>query len=446
MPSSVERMKHLLSTGKHSDVHFLVGDGDAKELLPSHQLILKNASDVFEAMFLFDANKEQGENTSANCLVVEIPDVEPAAFKVMLSFIYADDLSGLNGDNAMAVIYAAKKYNIPDLVDRSLQIPISELRNVFFAYAQARLFELEDFSFNCLRYICQNAAQLFESADFLQIDQKILCNLLDNDRLLFSDEFEILKIALRWADQKCRQNGIECSSENRRAVLGPALYKIRLPNILVELFSIFVVPSGLLTEKEMLGIYQFNSHPNLYRCGVPKLLYSLNFPSHGRIFDWNKATGNRRGTLAMEIEKVSEFAREIIGSERKSETVVYINGFSWKILAQISPKNESTDNDEKWLGIYLMRGDAQQKDKICKCSATFRIVSPKGGVSNFRKEFNDIFEHIENSCWGYSNFISFAELMDPSNGFCDQNEDKVTLTIDFTVKEIKIDTSYKSLI
>ncbi|KAL3120061.1 hypothetical protein niasHT_003313 [Heterodera trifolii] len=315
MPSSMDRMKHLLSTSKHSDVHFLVGDGDEKEILPSHQLILKNASDVFEAMFLFDAKKKQGEN---------------AAFKVMLSFIYADDLSGLNGDNAI-VLYTAKKYNIPDLADRSLQIPISKLRNVFMAYAQALIFELE----------------------------KMLCNLLDRDRLLLSNEFEIWNAALRWADEKCRQNGIERSSGNRRSFLGPALFKIRFPNIHEEQFSICVVPSGLLTMEEVLGIYQFNSHPNLFFRGVPGL-YSLKFPSHGRIFNWNIAKGNRRGTLSLEIEKVSEFAREINWSERKSEAV-YINGIAWEIVAQINPKIMRHSKpigrriyNEKWLGIYLL--------------------------------------------------------------------------------------------
>ncbi|KAL3124834.1 hypothetical protein niasHT_010374 [Heterodera trifolii] len=193
-----------------------------------------------------------------------------------ISFIYLDDLSGLNGDNAMAVLYATKKYNIPGLVDAFLQIPISELRNIFFAYAQALLFEFEDFSIKCLRYICQNATQLFGSDDFLQIDQKILCNLLESDLLLLSDEFEIWKAALRWADEKCRQKGIDCSSKNRRSVLGPALFKIRFPNIHEEQFSICIVPG----------------------------LYSLKFPSHGRIFNWNKAMGNRRGTLALEIEKM----------------------------------------------------------------------------------------------------------------------------------------------
>ncbi|KAL3071704.1 hypothetical protein niasHS_016379 [Heterodera schachtii] len=93
----------------------------------------------------------------ANDELVLVPDVEPSAFKVMLSFIYADDLDELNGDNAMAVLYAADKYNIPALVNPSLQFPISELRNVFLAYAQARLFDEEDFVHRCLSYIDENA-------------------------------------------------------------------------------------------------------------------------------------------------------------------------------------------------------------------------------------------------------------------------------------------------
>ncbi|KAL3108200.1 hypothetical protein niasHT_016811 [Heterodera trifolii] len=545
MPSSMDRMRHLLSTGEHSDVHFLV--------LPAHQFILKIASDVFEAMFHFDAKKERPENVSGNCPAeVEIPDIEPSAFKVMLSFIYTDDLSALNGDNTMAVLYAAKKYNIPDLVLPSLQISISELRNVFFAYAQALLFELEDFSFKCLRYICQNAAQLFGSDDFLQIDQKMLCNLLESDRLLLSDEFEIWNAAIRWADEKCRQNGIECSSGKRRSVLGPALFKIRFPNIHEEIFAKCVVPSGVLTEKEVLGVYQFNAHPFLYLHGIPGL-YSLKFPSHGRIFDWNKAKGNRRGTIAleiekgsefavesvgsrrlsdaveikglalkiraritesdciddkkclgfylwcdakeggpsnrvfsatyrielmepsngfynreedkvtlaidftvkdekiekfvadpnksngtlsMEIEKLSEFAREIKGSERKSEAF-RITGMPWKISAEIEMEYE---NNEKWLGFYLLC-DASEKDEHWsrKCSATLRIVSQKNGTEDLIGRLNNLIFDKKSTGWGFSNFIRFAELLDPSKGFYNREEDKMELAIDFIMDETKME-------
>ncbi|KAL3112512.1 hypothetical protein niasHT_018718 [Heterodera trifolii] len=368
MPSSMDRMKHLLSTGEHSDVQFLV--------LPAHQFILKIASDVFEAMFRFDAKKERPENASANGpVVVEIPDIEPSAFKVMLSFIYTDDLSALNGDNAMAVLYAANKYNIPDLVLPSLQIPISELRNVFFAYAQALLFELEDFAIKCLRYICQNAAQLFGSDDFLQP----------------------MKNVVRMA--------------------------LNAPREIVVLFLVRHFLSGVLTTEELLGIYQFNSHPYLFFRGVPGL-YSLKFPSHGRIFNWNKARANRRGTLALEIEKVSDFAGEIIGSERRSETV-HIKGLPWKIWADIKKKKGSTDNNEKWLSFSLLC-DAPKEDEnwSCECSSIYRIVSQNSGFADYKRgEFSLTFNNKSNS-WGYSNFISFAELMDPCNGLYEKKRTK----------------------
>ncbi|KAL3085753.1 hypothetical protein niasHS_009502 [Heterodera schachtii] len=423
-----------MSTGEHSDVHFLVGDGDEKEVLPAHQFILKSASDVFEAMFRFDAKKERLENAPANCPAdVEIPDIEPSAFKVMLSFIYTDDLSALNGDNAMAVLYAANKYNIPDLVGPSLQVPISEFRNVFFAYAQALLFELEDFSIKCLRYICKNAAQLFGSNDFLQIDQKILCNLLESDRLLLSDEFELWKIAIRWADEKCRQNGIECSSGNCRSALGPALFKIRLPNINEKDFAKFVVPSGVLTTEEVLGIYQFNSYPNLFFRGVPGL-YSLKFPSHGRIFNWNKAKGNKRGTLAMEIEKVSEFAGETVGRSRFSDAVS-IKGLAWKIEAEIKENTEGTD-EKKCLGFYLWCDAKEGALGNSLYSATFRILSEgKIDAENSIGTHCDYVINRSNIGRGFGNFISFAELMDQSNGFYNKSEDRVTLAIDVTIDD-----------
>ncbi|KAL3073496.1 hypothetical protein niasHS_008906 [Heterodera schachtii] len=142
--SLADRMKLMLSTGEDADVHFLVGQEDANELIQAHKVILKRASDVFGAMFRFDAKKEKTENISAESLVV-IPDIEAQAFKVMLSFIYSEDLSELNGDNVMAVLFAANKYNISLLVKACLDFPINELLDVFLAYKQARLLNKKKF-------------------------------------------------------------------------------------------------------------------------------------------------------------------------------------------------------------------------------------------------------------------------------------------------------------
>ncbi|KAL3122453.1 hypothetical protein niasHT_006333 [Heterodera trifolii] len=150
-----------------------------------------------------------------------------------------------------------------------------------------------------------------------------------------------------------------------------------------------------------------------------------------------------KGTLSMEIEKVSEFAQEVIGSERKSETV-YIKGFPWEIVAQINPKIMRHSNpigrryNEKWLGIYLLCvGPKNDKHWSFKCSLNCQILSQKSGVTDYKKNGpskGQLFFSDSNGR-GFFNFISFAELMDPSNGFYNQKEDKVKLAIDFTVKD-----------
>ncbi|KAI3421822.1 BTB POZ domain containing [Globodera pallida] len=119
----------------HQTIHFL--------LLPAYKAILEKASDVFEKMFRFDeANAKAvaaaGTGPSEEIKPVEMPDMEVGAFKAMLAFIYADDLNGLNGDNAISLLYAADKYNLPKLVKACLNFPIPELRNVFVAFEQAR--------------------------------------------------------------------------------------------------------------------------------------------------------------------------------------------------------------------------------------------------------------------------------------------------------------------
>ncbi|KAL3083681.1 hypothetical protein niasHT_036809 [Heterodera trifolii] len=402
----IDRMKLILSSGEDADVHFLVGEGDEKELLPAHKLILKNASDVFRAMFRFDAKKEIAENASANCPVVEVPDVEAAAFKVMLSFIYAGDLSGLNGDSAMAVLYAAKKYNIPDLVDRSLQIPFSELRNVFFASAQTRLFDLENYVSDCLDYIDKNADTLLKSDEFLQIDQKLLCEILE---------------------------------QNRRQMLGPALFKIRFPLVQKIEFSEKIVPFGVLTAEEVTGIVQYNIPQNF--CGISGgILYPLQFPCHGRI--------SPHGTIVMDIEKFFEFAEE---SHRFSKTL-QIMGFAWRISAEIRRNKKNT---ETVLGFYLLcEAPKEDPNLCCVCSATFRIVPQKNGaylnkagvwhavdnnLENATGTLCDRFVNNNKNWLGFNNFISFAELVNPRNGFYNSGEDRVTLAIDLSVKKEKTD-------
>ncbi|KAL3105163.1 hypothetical protein niasHT_028835 [Heterodera trifolii] len=202
-----------------------------------------------------------------------------------------------------------------------------------------------------------------------------------------------------------------------------------------DLFARYNFPSGILTLEEVIIVYQYHSHPD-HLCGVPEL-YPMKFPCHGRISDWNIAKGNR-GTLAMEIEKLSEFAREEEGTERYSE-VVQIKGFQLNINAQIEMNEQNT---AKCLGIYLYSAasedDEEEEDEYwsCKCSATFRIVSQKSGIEDLIGQIN--FYLYDDDSWGFSDCINFSELMDPSRGFYEKEEDKVILAIDVFVEEEKL--------
>ncbi|KAL3112487.1 hypothetical protein niasHT_018693 [Heterodera trifolii] len=449
---------------------------------------------------------------------IEIPDIEIEAFKAMLTFIYTKHFNGLDANNWLDVLKAANKYNITDMVKKCADFPIEKLPNVFVAFEQARLRNLEDFALRCLRYIDRNMSALVKSEAFLQIDQDLLCEILERDQLRIS-EIEIWNAALRWADEQCRQKGIECSAENRRKMLGQALFNIRFPLIPKEDFTKSVVSTDVLTTEEVDRIYQHYSHPNLI--DVTGLI-ELKFPTHQRYkyedriemeiekvsefaveevysrrfsdavdiggFSWKIMTqintknennekwlgfflyydgqekelldaskglynkdedkvklaidvildepkaekfvsdpNKSNGTLSMQIEKLSEFAREVFG-ERKSEAF-YIKGMPWKIVAYIATKNESI---EKWMGFFLLC-DAPEEDGNWsrKCSATFRIVSQKSGVVDFKIELNETVFNNEAPFFSWE-FIDFAELMDTSKGFYNKEEDKVTLAIDLT--------------
>ncbi|KAL3091793.1 hypothetical protein niasHS_004509 [Heterodera schachtii] len=425
-------MKVLLGTTNGADIHFLVGE--EKKLFRAHKCILMLASDAFEAMFRFDEKNATDKVPSGELpKPVEVPDIEAAAFKVMLSFIYADDLSELGGENAMAVLYAAKKYNIPGLIGQCLEkIPISNLPNVFLAHSQALLFDLEDFARKCLLYICQNAETLFITEEFLQIDQNLLCELFERDQLLMNNEFELWQAALRWADEKCRQNGIECSAANRRSALGPALFKIRFPLIPLLKFEKEIAPLGLLSMQEVLSVV--HSHANFR--DLPGQ-FPLKFPRHVRCSDWNIPRGDERGTLALEIEKFSEFAREEIWTSRESEVKVYLKELPWKILAEIKMSEQS---NEKCLAFSLLCAAPLDKSWSCICSATFRIVSQKSGTEDLKAKISANIFYNNSIGREFPNFISVEELMDPSRGFYDKNEDKVTLAIDVIVEERKTET------
>ncbi|KAL3085700.1 hypothetical protein niasHS_009641 [Heterodera schachtii] len=455
-----ERMRWLLLTGEGADVRFLVGD--EKEEFSAHKAILLASSDVFKAMFRFDeqnAMKEAnptppgakrakkpkivivtGGRASSGVMLagdgVVIPDVTVEAFKAMLEFIYTDDLSGLNGDNLFDVLYAAKKYQINLLIDACADFPVSNVQNIFTAFLRARFFGEEAFACRCLDNINFNNDLTMQQ--FLKANNQLLCEILDNLPQKPSGEIAIWNAALRWSDEQCAKNGKECTGENRREMLGPALYKIRFPLISLNDFSNRIVPSDVLTKDEMLSVFMSYSRTAaaVHATAGPSLLpapYPLHFPTDQRMAVQNfSSAAQQKGRLTLKIGKFSDFSRggESAATGRHSDAV-NIRGFSFKFMANIYTMR--ADKSKKCLGFFI-ECNKNEPNWCCTCSATMQIVVQKKCkyYSSYIKQFADNNFSAENNKLGTVEFISIEQLMNPDNGWYNEKDDSVILVAELS--------------
>jgi BTB/POZ domain-containing protein 3/6 len=61
---------------------------------------------------------------------------------------------------------------------------------------------------------------------------------------------------LKWVNNQCSQQGLELTTENRRLVIGEAVYDLRLLALSEQPFAEHVSTSGLLTDDELVVIYE----------------------------------------------------------------------------------------------------------------------------------------------------------------------------------------------
>ncbi|XP_035534712.1 BTB/POZ domain-containing protein 6-B-like [Morone saxatilis] len=75
-PTLRERNALMFNNEQMADVHFIVGPPGDTQRIPAHKYVLAVGSSVFGAMFYGDLAEGQSE--------IHIPDVEPAAFLILL--------------------------------------------------------------------------------------------------------------------------------------------------------------------------------------------------------------------------------------------------------------------------------------------------------------------------------------------------------------------------
>ncbi|KAL3521134.1 hypothetical protein ACH5RR_019283 [Cinchona calisaya] len=168
-----KNLKYLLESEVGCDITFHVGD----EAFKAHKLILAARSPVFRAQFfglIGDPNKEK----------VELADIEPSIFKVMLQFIYSDnlpDLHEITGSTSMStstimlqhLLAAADRYGL----ERLKQLCEARLCEVVGADTVATTLSLADqhhcsqLKAICLKFAATNLGVVMQSEGFGHLEE-----------------------------------------------------------------------------------------------------------------------------------------------------------------------------------------------------------------------------------------------------------------------------------
>lgn len=93
-----------------------------------------------------------------------------------------------------------------------------------------------------------------KSEGFVDIDIKTFETILGRETLNCK-EINLFEAALTWAHNACVKSDIEPSPQNKRQILGHALFMIRIPTMTLEQYANSVAQLGILTQEETIDIF-----------------------------------------------------------------------------------------------------------------------------------------------------------------------------------------------
>ncbi|XP_046877808.1 BTB/POZ domain-containing protein 6-B isoform X1 [Hypomesus transpacificus] len=253
-PTLRERNALMFNNEHMADVHFIVGPPGESQKVPAHKYVLAVGSSVFGAMFYGDLAEGESE--------IHIPDVEPAAFLILLKYMYSDEIE-LEADTVLATLYAAKKYIVPALAKACVTFLETSLeaKNACVLLSQSRLFEEPDLTQRCWEVIDAQAELALRSDGFCEIDLPTLEIILRRETLN-TREAVVFQAVLDWAVAECRRQGLGPTARNKRAVLGKALYMVRVPTMTLAEFADGAAQSDVLTLEETHDVFLWYTAAN----------------------------------------------------------------------------------------------------------------------------------------------------------------------------------------
>ena len=247
----LQRNAYMFDNELMSDVSFTCGEsGLSGRIFHAHKYVLATSSAVFFAMFYGEIPPKE--------FPIHIEDAEEESFEEVLRFLYTDDCK-ITAESAIGVLYLAKKYLISSLAEKCCEILEASIKpeNVFAVLEQAVHFDEKALEGKSWNIVLTRTQECLNSEAFCDIGLHTLNALLKKESLAVT-EVELFKAVLKWTDNECARQGINIEEDKtaRRRVLGDSVYEIRFLAMSHEEFAIHVSRTGMVTETEIVGIFQ----------------------------------------------------------------------------------------------------------------------------------------------------------------------------------------------
>ena len=275
-PTIRERSAYLFNNELLSDVNFEVktsssenddrcGVKKSKMVIPAHKFVLAIGSPVFFAMFYGELAEKKDS--------IDVVDCEYESLLELFRFLYSDEVN-LNPDNVMRVLYLAKKYLVPALVDRCIEYlgQILDGSNVFSMMDCSRIFDEKKLMEKCWCAVDKCAEDAVKSISFITIEKSVLEALVERDTLMIK-EVELFKAVDKWATKECERQELVADGTVKRRILGERIVKaIRFPIMEQRDFVAVVLDSDILTSKEVYDVMKYHSAVLTSPVGFPETI------------------------------------------------------------------------------------------------------------------------------------------------------------------------------
>jgi len=162
----------------------------------------------------------------------------------------------IKAESVMAVLYAAKKYDVQPLVDRCSAFlkELLDAENVCEILEQAFTFSEQQLLDECIAFTKKNAAKVVNTDGLLGVSQPVLGIVVEKG-FFEIEPLECYTMSKKWAQKHLKADKLEDPDHERvREVLGNVLNVIRFSEMQLDTFIDYVASENILTDSTKISI------------------------------------------------------------------------------------------------------------------------------------------------------------------------------------------------